>query len=354
MRKKILLTSVATVMLATALFATPPYQQNITATSQWISSNIILGDGAILYSSNRIIPYFANLGATGMLKDPARYPQVQGWMRWYINHLNWPDRWGLYGTTYDYTISGGHEYSTGDADSTDSYAGTFLTLAWAYYKTGDYNAQTYVRSIKSQLDAIGKVITKTQQSDGLTWAKPDYLIKYLEDNSEAYRGLRDLASLMAALGDSTKAAYYTNAANKMQSGLMSMWIASIGRWAVYKDWYGRFIPPNMGVWYPDATSQLYPTVYGVVSPTDAHSTWTYYKFNLAWPGWPNLSFNSQDPFPWTIVGAAAALMGDSGRINTYFSNLQYKYVNHYFPWPWYCMEAGFFMRSNSQMLGKGF
>lgn len=354
MRKKILLAGVAVLMLATSLSATPPYQQNITMTSQWFAGTLFLGDGAILYSSSRINPYFANLGATGLLKDSARYPQVLAWMHWYINHLNWPDKWGYYGTTYDYNIVSGKEVSSGDADSTDSYAGTFLSLAWAYWKTGDASGQSYIRSIKYQLDVIGSVITKTQQSDGLTWAKPDYLIKYLEDNSEAYRGLRDLASLMQALGDSTKASYYTNAANKMQAGIMSMWISSSGRWAVYKDWYNHFIPPNMGVWYPDATSQLYPTVYGVVSPSDSHSKWTYYLFNQAWPGWPNLSYNSQDPFPWTIVGAAASLMGDSGRINTYFGNLENKYVNKHFPWPWYCMEAGFFMRSNSQMMGHGF
>ena len=353
--KKIMLASVAALVLTTSVFATMPYHQNIIATSQWLSSNVILGDGAILYSSSRINPYFANLGATGMLKDSARYPQVQAWMRWYVNHLNWPDRWGLYGTTYDYNIINGHEYSSGDADSTDSYAGTFLSLAWAYYNTGDSNAQAYVRSIKSQLDAIGKVITRTQQSDGLTWAKPDYHIKYLEDNAEAYRGLRDLQKLMRyAFNDGTKTAYYKSAADRMQSGMLAMWMGRIGRWAVYKDAIGRYIGPNMGVWYPDATSQLYPTVYGVVPPTDSRARWVYYKFNVAWPGWPQMSFNRQDPFPWTIVGAAASLMGDTGRVNTYITNLQSLYVNHHFPWPWYCMEAGFFMRANSQMLGHGF
>lgn len=355
MSKKILLAGVATLILTTSVFATMPYQQNINATSQWLASSVILGDGAILFSSSKINPYFANLGATGMLKDPARYPQVQAWMRWYINHLNWPDKWGLYGTTYDYWVSGGHEYSTGDADSTDSYAGTFLTLAWSYFKTGDPGAQSYIRSIKYQLDTIGSVITKTQQSDGLTWAKPNYQIKYLEDNSEAYRGLRDLASLMTyAFNDSTKATFYTNAANKMQTGLLSMWMGSIGRWAVYKDGIGRYIGPNMGTWYPDATSQLYPTVYGVVTPGDARARWVYYQFNLKWPGWPQLSFQQQDPFPWAIVGAASSLMGDTGRVNTYLTSLESKYVSHNFPWTWYCMEAGFFMRTNSQMLGHGF
>ena len=31
-----------------------------------------------------------------------------------------------------------------------------------------------------------------------------------------------------------------------------------------------------------------------------------------------------------------------------------KYVNSNFPWPFYIAEAGWFMRANNYMLGKGF
>jgi hypothetical protein len=62
---------------------------------------------------------------------------VQAWMRWYLNHINYPaDKWGLACTIYDFKVSGSNETSTNDADSTDSYAATFLSLAWAYWKTG--------------------------------------------------------------------------------------------------------------------------------------------------------------------------------------------------------------------------
>ena len=66
-----------------------------------------------------------------------------------------------------------------------------------------------MKTLAYQLDAIGNVIVQTQNSDGLTWAKPDYQIKYLMDNCEAYRGLRDLASLFgAAFNDAGKQQYY--------------------------------------------------------------------------------------------------------------------------------------------------
>ena len=151
------------------------YEQNFNAASQWVSQ-FSQPDGAILYVPGQIEPYFANIGAIGMTKDPNRMPEVVAWMNWYVSHLNWPDKWGLYGTVYDYTVSNEVETPTYTADSTDSYAATFLTLAWNAWKSGDANARSYISSISYQLDVIGGVLIQTQQSDGLTWARPDYEI----------------------------------------------------------------------------------------------------------------------------------------------------------------------------------
>ena len=328
------------------------YQNVFNATSNWVSK-FSQSDGALLYTPQLIDPYFANLGAIGMTKDPTRMPQVTAWMKWYVNHLNWPDKWGLYGTTYNYNLLGnGVEIPTQEADSTDSYAATFLSLVWNAWKSGNGNARSYIQTIGYQLDVIGGVLIQTQQSDGLTWAKPDYQIKYLMDNCEAYRGLRDLASVFQnAFGDETKAAYYNSAADAMLNGILGMWMN--GSWAVYKDGIGRLIAPNMGTWYADATAQLFPVLEGVVSASDSRAQQSYAAFNAAWPGWPTLSFNGQDPFPWCLVGQAAAAMRDNARLATYISSLQTKYVNTDFPWPFYVAEAGWFMRSNYYMLGRG-
>ena len=326
------------------------FQADLTATAQWLKSNSVAPDGAILYGSSQINPYYSNLAAIGLTHDPSSYDTVQRWMQWYVNHLNWPDKWGLYGTTYDYDYNNGVETSRVSADSTDSYAATFLSLAWAYYQTGNAAAQSYVKSIASQLDSIGGVLIQTQQSDGLTWAKPDYKIKYLMDNCEAYRGLRDLALVFQnALGDSSKAGYYNAAADSMLQGIESMW--TNGAWAMYKDGIGNLIAPNMGKWYPDATSQVFPVLQGVIAATDSRSQQAYNNLNDAWPGWPSLSFNAQDPFPWVLVGDAAIIMGDSTRVSTYVQSIEAKYVNNGFPWTWYSAEAGWFMRLNAYALG---
>jgi len=314
-----------------------------------VRNNSVAGDGAILYGSSEINPYYSNLAAIGLTHDPASYTTVQRWMQWYIAHLNWPDKYGLYGTTYDYDYANGQETSRVSMDSTDSYAATFLSLAWSYYQTGDPSAQNYVKSIAYQLDSIGGVLIQTQQSDGLTWAKPDYQIKYLMDNCEAYRGLRDLAQVFAATGDSAKATFYNAAADSMLNGLNGMWMGN--SWAVYKDALARLAAPNMGTWYADATSQVFPVLMGVVPASDPRSVQVYNNLNTAWPGWPTMSFNAQDPFPWILVGDAAIIMGDTTRATTFMQQIETKYVNQGFPWTFYCAEAGWFMRMNAYALG---
>lgn len=327
------------------------YQKNFDATSQWVSQ-FVRPDGAILYTPQVINPYYSNIAAIGMTKDPNRMSQVIAWINWYVNHLNWPDKWGLYGTTYDYNVSNGVETPTYNADSTDSYAATFLSVVWNAWQNGDSSARAYIESLSYQLDVVGGVIVKTQQGDGLTWAKPDYQIKYLMDNCEAYRGLRDLAALYQnAFHDSAKANYYTAAANSMQQGILGMWMN--GKWAVYKDGIGRLAAPNLGTWYADASAQVFPVLMGVVSASDYRAQQSYAAFNAAWPGWPTLSFNAQDPFPWCLIADGAAAMGDKTRLATYINTIQSKYTNTGFPWPFYNAEAGWYLRANSYMLGRG-
>src|SRR5208337_3394273 len=203
---------------------TPRYHRNITATANWITSSASsLSDGAILYTSAEIVPYYSNLAAIGLAKTPAHYPQVKAWMEWYMRHLNYPDKWGLYCTVYDYNVSGTTETPTNDADSTDSYAATFVSLAWAYWQTGDADAQAYIKTLRHQLDCIGGVMVQTQQSNGLTWAKPDYQIQYLMDNCEVHKGLSDLANLFQyAFNDSNGRDWYSTYAAKELKGIQSV------------------------------------------------------------------------------------------------------------------------------------
>jgi hypothetical protein len=321
------------------------FQNNFALTSIWLSTQC-RPSGAIIYTDAEIEPYFGNLAALGMCLDPVRLPQVIAWMKWYVSKLNRPDIWGLTGSIYVYSISPtGEEISTGNCDSVDSYAATFLSLAWNLWQTGDPASQAYIKSIASALDMVGGVITspKIQQPDGLTFAKPNYQFKYLQDNCEVYHGLSDAVSLFTALGNPTQAAYFSAAAASSIKGIMTMLVA--GEWSVYKGVSGVLQAPNMSTFYPDAMAQLFPVLHGVVEPTSAQAVASYAAFNKAYPTWTSLSFaTADDPFPQCLLGVVAKIMGDESRLDDYIASVAVKYVPS-FPWPFYDSEGGWLMQA---------
>jgi hypothetical protein len=319
--------------------------RDVTETSAWLATQQ-LPDGGILYTSAEIKPYFANLAAIGWLEDRTRIPQVEAWMSWYIAHFNWPDRWGEHGTVYDYAISGRAETSLGSFDSADSYAATFLSLAEALWTTGDPGAQSFIKDTVGEynLNVIGNVITNLQQSNGLVYAMPTKQVEYLMDNSEDYRGLMDFAQLAAqAWGDADTASWYAAHAHRIRAGIQS--VLHVQNSGLYRPYAGSDAP-DLKVWYPDSVAQLYPMVQGVIAPGRPRARSVYAAFNHAWPGWTDLSFNSQDEFPWVVVSYAALLAHDKTRVDRYVDTIRNRYMiaDPVFSWPWYSAEAGWLMR----------
>lgn len=324
---------------------------NISVMSSWLSTQQ-RADGAILYTTSEISPYFANLAATGWAKSSSSLANVQAWMRWYVAHLNATDRWGLGGTIYDYTIdASGNEVSAQNADSTDAYAATFLSLARALYDTNDAGSQAYIRSIAPALRQIANVLIATQTADGMTVAKPDYPVEYLMDNTEVYRGLRDMAYLsQSAFADPSGASTYASHAALVANGIATLWNAQAQAYAPSRQG-SVFASVSWTVWYPDATSQLFPIVNGVLAPSDSRAQGLYATFNRAFPGWDTLA--TPDGFPWALAADAAAIMGDSMRTSTYVQAVAARYGASDFPWPWYCAEGGWYMRANNQLENAG-
>ena len=212
--------------------ASPDYPFLIEQTAGWITSHTRL-DGAICgytgdVHANRIVPYFATYAAIGLLQSsPKAYPQVQAWMQCYVGHLNHPDKYGIPGTIYDYDMVDDEECSRRQkVDSIDAYAATFLSLAWAYWQTGDPGARRFLQGIKQSLDEIGEVMTHPavrDARDGLTWDLPDDHVKYLMDNAEVYRGLADAASLFGrAFHDPFRCQFYAEAARRAASSIETL------------------------------------------------------------------------------------------------------------------------------------
>ncbi len=325
------------------------YESDMNVSASWLDGEQ-LSDGAILYSSSEIEPYFANLAATGLTKIPGQLDHVRAWMQWFVAHINTTDVWNLGNTIYDYTVSGTTETPKDSADSVDSYNATFLTLARELYDTGDSASRKYVVSIMPTLENLANTVLKLQQSDGLTIAMPSYSMAYLMDNSEVYRGLTDLAYLETATSRNTAdATVYQSAAGRVSAGIATLWNASSGTYAYAKGEPGGTVDASTwSVWYPDATAQIFPILDGVISPssTQAQSVWT--SFNATYASqWETLQ--TPDGFPWANIADTAVLMNDTSAAQTYVQNAVADYALKDFPWPWYCAEDGWYLRMMNQL-----
>lgn len=287
------------------------------------------------------IPYFSNMAALAMLSDERGHEPVRRYMDWYVLNINRPDRYGMVGTMYDWTKIDGAWHKTYDYDSADSYAATFLSLALSYtHAKGDVSWAA--ANIQPLVD-IAEVLMKLQDQDGLIWAKPRYYVKFLMDNAENYRGLRDAETLMAYLGRFDLSIRYGSAAHRVSDGMEKrMWLPEqqVYAWAIYGRWWSR-VPQKK--WYPDTVGQIYPVVFGVVDPKSDRANHLYAYLNMHYPEWTKGRFD--DRFPWTVLSLMAALMNDDARAVEYLSNVYASNAALNRGYPWHSFESAFFVKA---------
>jgi hypothetical protein len=333
------------------------YDDILSQEANWISG-LQFENGAIpTYSdpiSNyadkyKVVPYFTHFGLLGLLEKPENAPVVRHYMDWYFAHLNrLATSTTPAGSVYDYFIGTDKqtEASTGEFDSTDSYASTFLDVLRKYAEvTGD---TTYLQQHKSDILLIADAMIATQQADGLTWAKPSYPVKYLMDNTEVYRGLGAIEWLCETVfGDSTAAASYRKHKEDVYSAIQGLWSDTRQTYAYAKMNDDSLLYPDWNSFYADATSQLFPIWTGVIAPDSERALHLYNMFNEHHPGWPQL--NKSDAFPWAIIAYTAALMGDKTRVDQFLESVKTTYIDRSHPWPWYVMESGVTMLAAAHM-----
>ena len=301
-------------------------------------------DGAILYTSTRVDPYFANIAAIGALRGGLDQLDVKRWMQWYVAHSSDPNPWRIPGAITDYDVSaGGALRTSGEADSVDSYAATFISLAATAWRLGDPSLRGYVAGSRADIERIASAMDAVSDRDGLTWALPNYRLKYLMDNSELYRGLVDLATLRAhAFGDLAGAARASSHALRVQAAIRTRyWDAKSGLFALALDEAGAKVWPKSGDFMEDGTSQLFPILHGVIEPTSSQAQIAYSRFSATFPNWPVLE--KPDVFPWASVAFVALQMNDVNRARTFANTVQQRYAPA-FTYPWYCAESGWYVR----------
>lgn len=211
-----------------------------------------------------VIPYMVNIIAIYELSGKRHYGEVKKYIVWYINHLNYPDRYGLTGTVYNYKISeSGVEVPTLEYDSVDGYAGTFLYLLNLYHlRTGD---TSLINEYWHKIGAIAYLIPFLQKQDGLTVAvlQDKDNTKYLMDNCESYAGLLSFRQLAGRTG-LKEDPFYSDTAEKIKKSVLKIMYDRNNRnflWAI--DDKGRHAS-DWSILYPDALAQIFPIYFGLL------------------------------------------------------------------------------------------
>jgi hypothetical protein len=273
--------------------------------------------------------YFANVGLLGFVD---RMPtDVKNYMNLYLSRLNASYKIAdLYfddiPVNYNHYVT--HANGSGElSDSDDSYAATFLSLANRYYRvTCDTQ---WVTANLAKLKAIADYnLVNSQWPNGLVHVYQNansYYGAYTEDNAEVYKGLMDFASLLNAVNDSSSTKYST-AAGKIATALQnkmyfSSWPTSCQNPPGFATLWSSGDFNAMGTclniplaMYPDGITQIFPQVFGVPLPQGQYDAgWNF--LNAKFPNF-YVAKNGLPPYPnyddpWTILGYAAALRGNT-------------------------------------------
>lgn len=257
----------STVTSATASQAIPAggsVADQIRAEADWIL-DAQLEDGAIPHYADqvKVIPYWGNFAAMGLARatgatGDATYAEAAWrWIDWYAAHQS------ADGFITDYDVHESGVSSTGDMDSTDAYAATFLmAVSETFRATGD---RGHLRRSKRAISGAVAAIDSTQDSDGLTWAKPGYRWKYLMDQAEVYAGLRHAVGLAPQMRDYGLARHASSMATGVRNGVEDLWNESTTSfdWAV--DGRGWHLSTDWDVFYSDALQQVWAVAFGVTT-----------------------------------------------------------------------------------------
>ncbi|NGQ96329.1 hypothetical protein G3578_14280 [Brevibacillus sp. SYP-B805] len=278
--------------------------------------------------SPSINPYFTNLALLALVSC-GELSAVKNHLDWYLAHVS------ADGFVNDYRLEDGKEIDTGKADSEDSYHATYFTLLAAYLtESGDIPWCIRNRDV---LRTLLSALLSLQQPDGLTWAKRRWKVKYLMDNCEAYKGLADAAFLFGEIGEKEAARLAHEGALACRRGIAATYDPKRKTFAVYDRYYPRWTK-----WYPDATSQAFPVLYGIIPPQSGEAIQLYDQLTASFPCFD--TFRTGDLYPWMIMGEFARLMGDEERVRRMVNTAADLYIFGPRAKYWLIHEAARFLR----------
>ncbi len=184
---------------------------------------------------------------------------------------------------------------------------------------------------------------------GLTYASPNHKVLYLMDNCEVYRGLEDMAYLYKNIFcDTSLAEKYFYYSAKIKISIEKKFF-NLNDYYV-KIWCLCRKKANWKVWYPDSVAELYPSMNNVTSLTNLKNINVFKKLNRIWD-WPNLKTN--DPYPWTYIGYANAVMGNRRETEIFYNNIVSKFIGKEDKTYWNSMESAWLILMVNKMIENG-
>jgi hypothetical protein len=294
-------------------------------------------------------PYQDNYGAFAMLlAGRAYYGDVLSYIKWYLRHVSYSTQadtyQGMVGTIFDYTVNlrACSETSTGSYDSSDAYAGTFLSLVSAFVRADPSQAAYFASpGPRRDLAAIAAAIQATQGKNGLTSALASLMPagQYTEDNIESSQGLADYVGLLASEGDAD-ASYWAGIASSIRNGIASHeWLPGAGAYRNAADQStAGFTPCGAGqvqlwpAWDPQGTSRWRRSV--ISSYAAADGGWAETT-----PGYPDTTCDDEHD-PESFTAYAAAQTGRTAAAAAWLDNSQVNWVDAGRPYPWTVQDSG--------------
>jgi len=329
----------------------------VQSEQKWLA-NLQLSNGALAFRGKEngtvsIVPYFSSITAIALLQKAPELEYedvVTDYFDWHFAHLNGvaSDIYGVPGTIYNYSaevLNGIVQWEKTEQkyDSTDSYAALFLIALWEYYEqTG--NAAYLMEHYWHITDVIG-AMNATFDKDGLSYAKPNYRVKYLMDNAEVYKGIscainlfeqvflprydegtmekNDVKQTIAHLQekkDGQEQAFRTILWNEVEQ----RYEIGINNSGVALDFSG------WSEFYPDAVAQLFPILFGVLDPDSERARKLYQTFGeyFDWEDMAHYEKGDAD-FYWGLTAYAGALMRDEKKVYTYLDYYMDKVIPNY-------------------------
>ncbi len=274
-------------------------------------------DNYSFYDRLLMVYNFAPLGLLKtyeITKDKKYLESVKRWIGFWATYQNLTeDRFGFTGTFYDwlydrkfknYRLRCFYEENTANKggagyDSIDAYQSIFLLVIRNYYKLTD--DKSLVQSLNKNIQLAAESILSTIDADGLTWCHPNWPYKYMMDVTETYAGISAAVDLFEILEIKALKEKFVFILEKMKEEIVSWWVSDRNDyiWAkirglkpmAYAQNDERLIRKDTTLytdwekWFPDVCENLWPVLWGVVSPDDKKSKIIWGKVNKYHAEW---------------------------------------------------------------------